>query len=214
MSTTKHSQLQIGRLVRFSPSMGDFPIFERRSYFLDLMKKGLSLAADFGILRVDHVLRQGIRINPNPLTLLFRCYLNTCSDAKELDFEYGLVLNCLRERIYPLCLAKPPQAFPCSLIAPSVFILIHSFPGGQHTIEYVLFLIGLRQKFGQDVPPILPLLSLIKLEILASNLHILANPFPFGFLKTLTYLQNSTIYNVDVPPKCARASEKQAYPRC
>lgn len=57
MSTTKHSQLQIGRLVCFSPSMGDFPIFERRSYFLDLMKKGLSLAADFGILRVDHVLR-------------------------------------------------------------------------------------------------------------------------------------------------------------
>ena len=32
------------------------------------------------------------------------------------------------------------------------------------------------------------LLSLIKLEILASNLHIFANPFPFGFLKTLTYL--------------------------
>ena len=57
MSTTKHSQLQIGRLVCFSPSKyGRFSNL-RSSYFLDLMKKGLSLAADFGILRVDHVLR-------------------------------------------------------------------------------------------------------------------------------------------------------------
>lgn len=93
---------KIGRLVCFSPSMGDFQIFETREYLLDLMKKRLSLAADFWILRVDHVLREGIRINPNPLTLLFSCYLNTLEDAKELDFEYGLVLNCLRERIYPL----------------------------------------------------------------------------------------------------------------
>jgi hypothetical protein len=38
-----------------------------------------------------------VRVNLNPLTLLFSCYL---ADAKELDFEYGLVLNCLRERIY------------------------------------------------------------------------------------------------------------------
>jgi hypothetical protein len=102
---------------------------------------------------------------------------------------YGLVLNCLRERIYPLCLAKPPQAFPCSLIEPSVFILIHSFPGGQHTIEYVCFWSDWdKSPIWLGCSPILPLLSLIKLEILASNLHIFANPFPFGFLKTLTYL--------------------------
>lgn len=39
MSTTKHSQLQIGRLVCFSPSMGDFPIFEART-FLILWRRG------------------------------------------------------------------------------------------------------------------------------------------------------------------------------
>lgn len=32
----------------------------------------------------------------------FCCYLNTLEDAKQLDFKYGLVLYCLRERIYPL----------------------------------------------------------------------------------------------------------------
>lgn len=36
---------KIGRLVCFSPSMGDFKIFETSEYLLDLMKKRLSLAA-------------------------------------------------------------------------------------------------------------------------------------------------------------------------
>jgi hypothetical protein len=52
MSTVKHSQLRnrpVGLLLS-----GHFP-----SYSLHLMTKGLSLAADFGIFRVDlmHVLR-------------------------------------------------------------------------------------------------------------------------------------------------------------
>jgi len=53
MSTTNRivkACQKIGRLVCFSPSMGDFQIFETREYFLDLMKKRLSLAADFGIV--------------------------------------------------------------------------------------------------------------------------------------------------------------------
>lgn len=105
---------KIGRLVCFSPSMGDFQIFE--TSVLDLMK---NLSCGLWDLESRPCLTLG---NPNqsksnPLfkALLFSCYFNTLEDGKELDFEYGLVLNCLRERIYPLCrlllnLHKPSHA--------------------------------------------------------------------------------------------------------
>lgn len=85
---------------------------------------------------------------------------------------------------------------------PSVLIFIHSFPGGQHTIQdmFLFDRIETQVPFGEDARLILSLIN----GILASNL-LSKSYIPLCFLKM--DLKDETI---TFTLKCARASERQA----
>jgi hypothetical protein len=92
-----------------------FKFFEDDSVPTSKLKMAFAIQVASARLKLEHFgsdrnIKSGlslVRINPNPLTLLFSCYLNTCSDAKELDFEYGLVLTASENAYIPFVLLNP-----------------------------------------------------------------------------------------------------------